>query len=129
MESGKQKIKTFKDLYAWQEGYDLVLIVYYITKKFPREEIFGLTSQMRRCAVSITSNIAEGFGRPSYKEKVKFYSIARASLTELQNQILIANGINYLLIEELQKISLQSIKVHKIINGLIKKSKTHIPDS
>lgn len=93
MESGK--IKSFKDLYAWQEGYILVLFIYKTTKKFPREEIFSLTNQMRRSAVSITSNIAEGFGRQSYKEKVRFYLIARASLTELQNQILIANGIGY----------------------------------
>ena len=85
-ESGK--IKSFTDLNAWKEGHVLVLDIYGITKKFPKEEIFGIVSQMRRCSVSITSNIAEGFSRQSYKEKVQFYSISRGSITELQNQLL-----------------------------------------
>ncbi len=120
-ESGK--IKSFTDLNAWKEGHKLVLAVYEITKTFPREEIFGLVSQMRRCAVSITSNIAEGFSRQSYKEKIQFYSIAQGSTTELQNQLLIAKDVNYITKEKFQEIAKQSVIVHKIINGLIKKSK------
>ena len=70
------KIKSFVDLDAWKEGHKLVLVIYNLTKAFPHEEAFGLNSQMRRCAVSITSNIAEGFSRQSYKEKIQFYSIS-----------------------------------------------------
>ena len=66
------KIKDFKDLVVWKESHKLVLDIYRITKKFPKDEIFGITSQMRRCSVSITSNIAEGFGRQGYKEKYNF---------------------------------------------------------
>ena len=120
-ESGK--IKSFTDLNAWKEGHKLVLMIYDITKQFPKEEIFGLVSQIRRCAVSITSNIAEGFSRLSYKEKARFYSISLGSTTELQNQLLIAKDVNYITKEQFQNIAEQSIKVHKITNGLIKSSK------
>src|SRR3989338_687290 len=112
-ESGK--IKSFMDLDAWKEGHTLVLDIYKITKRFPKEEIFGLISQMRRCVVSITSNIAEGFSRQSYKEKLQFYSIAQGSVTELQNQLLISKDVNYITENEFQNISEQAIKVHKII--------------
>ena len=78
-----ERIKSFTDLIAWQEAHKLALIVYKTTKKFPENEKFGLVSQMRRSAVSITSNIAEGFSRVSKKEKLQFYAIARGSLTEL----------------------------------------------
>ncbi len=126
-ESGK--IKNFTDLDAWKEGHVLALNTYEITKKFPKEEVFGLISQMRRCAVSITSNIAEGFSRQSYKEKVQFYSISQGSVTELQNQLLISKDVEYINGDEFQKISEQAVKVHKIINGLIRHSKTIIPNS
>ncbi len=100
-------------------------MVYNLTKSFPREEMFGLMIQMRRCAVSITSNIAEGFGRESYKEKVKFYLISRSSLLELQNQLIVAHDIGYINDDEYMKVNNQIEKVHKILNGLIAKSKTH----
>jgi len=120
-----KKIKSFTDLKAWQEGHKLVLIIYKITKTFPKEELFGLINQMRRDVVSITSNIAEGFSRQFYKEKVQFYCIAQSSNTELQNQLLIAKDIGYLKEEKFQEIAEQSVKVHKLLNGLIKKSKMH----
>ncbi len=127
-------IKSFTDLDAWREGHKLVLIIYEITKSFPKEEMFGLVSQMRRCAVSITSNVAEGFSRQSYREKVQFYSISQGSVTELQNQLLVAKDVGFIEKEKFREIALQSIKTHKIINGLIKSSKNHdsqfmIPDS
>ena len=122
-ESGK--IKSFTDLHAWREGHALVLMIYKITKSFPKEEIFGLVTQMRRCVVSITSNIAEGFSRQSYKEKVQFYSISQGSVTELQNQLVVARDVDYITNNEFQKIAMQSIKVHKIVSGLIKSSKSH----
>lgn len=123
------KIKSFTDLDAWKEGHKLVLDIYKITRKFPKEEIFSLISQMRRCVISITSNIAEGFSRQSYKEKTQFYSIAQGSVTELQNQLFIAKDIGYITKDEFQEIDKQTVKVHKIINGLIKRSKTMIPNS
>ena len=95
MNDEQNKIKTFTDLIAWQESHKLVLLIYEETKKFPKEEIFILTSQMRRAAISITSNIAEGFGRRSYKEKVQFYYLAQSSLTELKNQIITSKDIKY----------------------------------
>lgn len=117
-------IRNFTDLDAWKEGHILVLWVYALLKAFPKEEIFVLVSQMKRCAISITSNIAEGFGRNTYKEKIQFYSIARGSVTELQNQLIIAKDVGFIKNDEnYNKIFDQTIKVHKIINGLIKKSK------
>lgn len=120
-ESGK--IRSFTDLDAWKEGHKLVLAIYETTKKFPKEELFGLTSQMRRCSVSITSNIAEGFSRQSFKEKIQFYSVAQGSVTELQNQLLITKDIGYMTRDKFDIIAEQSITVHKIINGLIRKSR------
>ena len=121
-ESGN-KIKSFTDLYAWREAHKLVLMVYKATKNFPKDELFGIINQARRAAVSISSNIAEGFARFSYKEKAKFYIMAQASNTELQNQLLISKDVGYLSISEFNKIAQQSIMVHKLLNGLIKKSK------
>ena len=129
MNANGDKIKSFTDLKAWQEGHKLVLMIYDITKQFPKEEIFGLTNQLRRAIVSFTSNIAEGFSRQSYKEKVKFYFMALGSLTEVQNQLLIAKDIEYISQKDFNKIAQQTIEVSKITNGLIKKSKTLIRNS
>jgi len=118
----KEKIKTFKDLRAWQEGHRLVLAIYAATKEFPKEEQFGLTNQLRRAVVSITSNISEGFSRHSMKEKAQFYSMALGSLSEVQNQILIAKDVAYISEKYFQEISEQTVSVSKILNGLIKSS-------
>ncbi|MCX6735923.1 MAG: four helix bundle protein [Candidatus Parcubacteria bacterium] len=120
------KITSFTQLEVWKTGHKTVLDVYLITKKFPKEEIFGITSQMRRCAVSITSNIAEGFGRFSYKEKVQFYAIARGSITELQNQLLISKDIGYLSKSEFERIAKKTVDTHKMLQGLIKSSQKRI---
>jgi len=120
-----QKIQKFTDLNAWKEGHQLVLMIYQETKNFPKDERFGLISQLKRCVVSITSNIAEGFSRQSYKEKINFYFIALGSVTELQNQVLIARDTGYISDEKFTEIANQSIKVHKLINGLIKYLKIH----
>lgn len=118
MEEEKKTIKSFTDLYAWQEAHKLVLIIYKITKNFPKEEIFGLTSQMRRAAISITSNIAEGFSRNTIKDKYQFYSVAEGSLTELQNQLIAARDLSYLQNNSFQEYGKQTVVVHKLINGL-----------
>lgn len=117
------KIRSFTDLKAWQEGHELTIWVYKITKKFPKEEMFGLTSQMKRCVVSITSNIAEGFSRRTKKEKIQFYFIALGSVTELQNQLLVAKDIQYISREKFDQIAPKTVKIHKMINGLIKNNK------
>jgi len=117
------KIKNFTDLNAWREAYKLVLSVYKITKKFPKEELYVLISQLRRCAVSVCSNIAEGFGRSSNKEKIQFYYLSHGSLTELQNQMIIARGIGYLSKSDLDMVIAQTTIVQKLINGLIRKLK------
>ncbi len=122
LEAGR-KIKAFTDLDAWREGHKLVLKIYELTSKFPQDELFGLTSQMRRCAVSITSNIAEGFGRRSFKEKTQFYFISQGSLTELQNQLLIARDVGLIDKSAFDSLAELSVKVHKIMTGLIKSSK------
>jgi len=121
----KKTIKSFTDLEVWKEGHKLVILVYRETELFPQKEIFALTNQMRRCVVSVTSNIAEGFSRQSYKEKVQFYCIAQGSLTELQNQLLIARDVGFLTKEKFKQLADQSVIVHRIMSGLIKKSKTY----
>ena len=128
-ELGQKKIKTFTDLAAWREGHTLVLMVYHATKRFPKDELFVLVSQMRRCVISITSNVAEGFSRSSYKEKLQFYSMSQGSVTELQNQLLVARDVGYISERDFGRLAEQTIKVHKIINGLIKKSKSIIHNS
>jgi len=120
MNKNIDKIHKFTDLIVWQEGHKLVLMIYKITKDFPKEERYGLTDQMRRAVVSVTSNIAEGFSRKSSKEKYKFYNASKASITELQNQLLIAKDVKYIFKESFNKIAEQSIVVHKCINGLLK---------
>lgn len=123
MNQESRKLKSFTDLKVWQEGHKMVLDIYKFTQKFPREEQFGLTYQIRRAAVSFTSNIAEGFSRTSYKEKIQFYYISLGSLTEIQNQLLIARDIDYITREDFNKIASQTILLSKLLNGLIKKSK------
>jgi four helix bundle protein len=115
-----EKIRSFRDLDAWKEGHKLVIEIYKMTKNFPKEEVFGLCNQLRRAAVSITSNIAEGFSRNSLKEKVQFYSMAKASNTELQNQLLITKDVGYLSREKFKELEEQSIRVNKLISGLIR---------
>lgn len=121
----QDSIKSFTQLNAWKEGHKLVIEVYGITKKFPRDELFGLCAQIKRSAASVTSNIAEGFSRPSYKEKVKFYCISLGSLTEVQDQLLIARDVGYIDEKNFIELAQLSVTVHKITNGLIKKSKCY----
>jgi four helix bundle protein len=120
------KIQSFTDLIAWQEGHKLVLEVYTVTKNFPYKETYILSSQMQRCAISITSNIAEGFSRKGKKEKIQFYSTSLGSLTELQNQLIIARDLGYIEYENFVKLNLQAILVHKLINGLIKSAQNRM---
>jgi len=91
-----EKIKNFQDLRIWQIGIEVVKNIYILTKKFPKEELYGLTSQMRRSVVSIPSNIAEGFRRYHNKEYKQFLYTALGSCAELETQIIIANELDYI---------------------------------
>ncbi|MDO8512099.1 MAG: four helix bundle protein [bacterium] len=120
--SNTNKITSFTHLDAWRESHALVLMTYKISKSFPKEEIFGLTSQMRRAAVSVSSNIAEGFSRNTKRDKQQFYAIAKGSLTELQNQYIICRDLGYITKDDFNTIAKKTVDVSKLINGLIRSS-------
>ncbi len=111
-------IKSSKDLEVWKVGIELVTIVYQLTKAFPKEEEFGLKSQIRRCAVSIPSNIAEGSGRISSKELIRFLYVANGSLCELETQLIIALNLGYIQDEESYLSYIKRIR--KMLHNLIK---------
>lgn len=113
-------ITSFKDLVAYREAHKLVLAIYAETKHFPAEEKFALVNQMQRAAVSITSNIAEGFARNTAKDKVQFYTIARGSLFELDSQLLISRDLGYIHALKYEDFVNQIELVSKLISGLIK---------
>ncbi|MBI3232287.1 MAG: four helix bundle protein [Candidatus Doudnabacteria bacterium] len=123
----KQKIRSFTDLIAWQEGHKLVLEIYKSTKTWPKEELFGLISQIRRAVISVTSNLAEGFSRSTMKDKANFYTMALGSLTETQNQLLIARDLGYLANKLFQELAQRTVIISKLTNGLIKKSRSLSP--
>lgn len=114
----KITIKSFTDLNAWKESHKLALLVYKITEKYPDKETFGLVSQMRRAAVSISSNIAEGFSRGTVKDKYQFYLVGYGSLTELQNQLLLSRDLKFLTTDAFKEAADQTVVVAKLINGL-----------
>lgn len=118
-----EKIRSFTDLNVWREGHKLVLMIYRATKTFPDNEKFGLINQIRRAIVSVTSNIAEGFSRKSKKEKTQFFYTALGSLTEVQNQLLIARDLGYLDAKTFNELAHQTVVVSKLLNGIIKSSK------
>jgi four helix bundle protein len=120
----KTTILSFTDLTVWQESHKLVLEIYKTSQGFPKSEVYGLSKQLRSAAVSITSNIAEGFGRKHYGEKVQFYYISNGSLTELQNQLMIAKDLFYISESKFQELFTQSIKIKKMLSKLIQKSQT-----
>lgn len=115
---------SYRDLIAWQKAKTLALDIYVCTRKFPRDEIYGLTSQMRRAAVSIPSNIAEGKGRYSRKEFVQFLFHARGSLLELVTQLLIAYELDYLDLPSFRHLDQSSEELGRVLNGLIKRFQT-----
>jgi four helix bundle protein len=123
MEEKQKKITSFTDLHAWREGHILAVSVYKLTETFPKDEQFGLTNQMRRCSMLITSNIAEGFSRLFNREKVQFYSMSLGSVTELQNQLLLSRDIGYLSDTKFQIAAQKTIIVHKLVHGHIKATK------
>lgn len=118
-----EKIEKFQDLNVWQEGHKLIIEIYKASRLFPREEAFGLTSQIRRAVVSVTSNIAEGFGRQSYKDKHNFYQMAFGSIIEVRNQLLIARDVGYIKSLDFDNLDDQAVRTEKLCRGLIRKSR------
>jgi four helix bundle protein len=112
-------VKHFSELIAWQKAMDLVEIVYRVTEGFPQRELYGLASQLRRAAVSIPSNVAEGQGRATTKDFIHFLCIARGSLQEVQTQALIAERLCICSPGERQEVMELAVEVARIINGLI----------
>jgi four helix bundle protein len=115
-------MKTYRDLIVWQKAMSLVTFVYKATANFPQQEQYGLTSQMRRAAVSIPSNIAEGYGRFSKNEFCRFLEIAKGSLLELQTQMEIASNLDYVDDSALNTCFTSGDEVAKLITSLIKHS-------
>ena len=119
-------IQRFTDLRVWQGAHVLVLDIYKATKDFPKEEIFGLTSQMRRAAVSVTSNIAEGFVRQTKSDKINFYTIALASLSELRSQMLIARDLEYSSRDSYFLMEKKAETVSQMLTGLIRTAPSRV---
>ena len=113
-------VTDYSQLETWQRAMDLAEAVYAATRGYPKDELYGLVSQTRRSAVSVPSNIAEGQGRGSSREFVRFLAVARGSLAELQTQVLLAERFKYLTAEQASKLMEQSWTVGRLLNGLIR---------
>jgi four helix bundle protein len=111
---------TYTDLQAWQAAMDLAEEIYRITKSFPKEETYGLTIQLRRAAVSVPSNIAEGKGRSSDKELSQFLCHSRGSLFEIETQINLARRLGYLDESEAEAVLQKTVRVGQLLNGLLR---------
>jgi four helix bundle protein len=116
---------SYRDLVVWQKAITMVTEVYRATQSFPREEIYGLTSQLRRSAVSVASNIAEGQGRISKPEFRQFLGIARGSLIEMETQIVIACNLGYVKSETADRLSICSGEVSRLLHGLMQSLQPH----
>ena len=114
-------MKTYRDLQVWQRSMTLATEIYKISKEFPKDEAYGLTSQMRRCAISVPSNMAEGYGRNSTNEYLHFLRIATGSLYELQTQMEISMNLHYLNRDKFDKLYELSREIERMLSSLIRK--------
>lgn len=114
------KLRTYKDLIAWQRAYELCLMVYQLTNSFPKNEQYGLSSQIRRCSLSVPSNIAEGYTRHQTAEYIRFLYIAYASLAELETQLMISKDLGYVNITKFKEVLDLHSEVQRTMYGLIK---------
>ena len=119
-------VRSYRDLKVWQDGKALTLVIYKLTTAFPKEELYGLTSQLRRCAVSIPSNIAEGNAR-STKDYMRFLNMALGSLAELETQIEIAHELHYITSESRQTVLTQTETLGKMLRSLHRKLHAQLP--
>lgn len=114
-----KKYKTFEGLSVWQKSKDLILEIYRYTKSFPKEEVYNLTSQIRRAALSVAANIAEAFGRYHYLDKNKFYYNARGSLEELRSHFIISKELSYISNDIFDKLNKQFNEISEELNKII----------
>jgi four helix bundle protein len=113
-------LKNYKELKVWQQSYGLCLEMYRLTKDFPKEELYGLTSQVRRSAVSIPSNIAEGYGRRTKPDYIRSPYIAYGSVCELETQILLSSDLGYIQARDRDVLEQEVGEVERMLKGLIK---------
>lgn len=121
--------KSYRDLIAWQKAIELVTEIYKISKNFPKDELYGLTSQLRRAAVSVPSNIAEGQARLSKQEFRNFLGYARASLVEVETQLVIAKNLGFVNGCDSENLVRQTTEVARILNGLLNSVRTPITEN
>jgi four helix bundle protein len=114
-------VKDFRELIIWQRSHQLVLAVYRVTKSFPKEELFGLTSQLRRSAASIPANIAEGCGRDGDAELKRFLNIALGSACELDYHLLLASELGYIPLEDAQPLCAEVLDLRRMLGSFIQK--------
>jgi len=119
-------METHRDLRVWQQSIDFVSSIYLMTRSLPKEELFGLVSQMRRAAVSVPSNIAEGYARGTDKEKIHFLRISSGSMSELETQLTLCLKLGYISQEEYNATSEKLVSVWKQLNALISAIKKRI---
>ena len=120
------QIKSFRDLLIWQKSMNLVTDIYQVTRNFPQAEMFGLTSQLRRASISIPSNIAEGYGRNTSKDYLRYLQIALGSLYEIQTQLEIAFNLHFLEIFDFNKMISLCLEIERMLTSLIAKIKAKI---
>ena len=113
-------LKNYKELKVWQKAYRLCLEIYRVTRNFPREEIYGLTSQIRRAAVSVPSNIAEGYGRQTTREYIQSLYIAYGSNCELETQILLSGDLGYVEAQNFERLQREVEDIERMLKALIK---------
>jgi four helix bundle protein len=118
------KIKTFQDLIVWQKSHHLVLETYKIVGSFPKEELYGLTSQLKRAIVSVPANIAEGFKRQGKNDKLRFYNIAQSSLNESHYYFILASDLNF---ADTKELLIKAEEISKLLVGLIKSIEVKTP--
>lgn len=116
---GTLEMETHKDLRVWQQSIEMVTSIYLMTKSFPKEELFGLVSQLRRAAVSVPSNIAEGYARGTDKEKLHFLRISSGSMSEVETQLILSRNLEYIDQEKYNEVSNSLTSVWKQLNSLI----------
>ena len=118
-----EKSKTFKEVIVWQKAHTFVLSVYKVSENFPKSEMYGLTSQFRRAAVSIAANIAEGYKKRGTADKLRFYNISQGSLEECRYFIILANDLGYL--KDANRLNIQIEEVSKLLHGYMKAIKNN----
>ena len=122
-------VKSYRDLQVWQFAVELTTDIYALAAHFPKTEVFGLSSQLQRAAVSVASNIAEGHARDSTKEYLRFIAIALGSLAEVETQLIISNKLNYINQEKLDEMLEKSSTIGRMLRGLQKSLRAKIADA